>query len=75
MNTIVQYIVLNLILHKIRALKQQVKVKVSPLQAMKAHRGVDARFHIFISTALGRGRVISSTLGRLYPRGTHFIGG
>ena len=36
----------------------EVKVKVSPLQAMKAHGGVDARDHIFTATALGRGRVL-----------------
>ena len=30
---------------------------------------VDARVHIFTDTALGRGRVASPTLGRLYPRG------
>ena len=36
---------------------------------MKAHRGVDARVHIFTATALGRGRVTSPTLGRLYLRG------
>ena len=28
---------------------------------------VDARVHIFTATALGRGRVASPTLGRLYP--------
>ena len=28
---------------------------------------VDARVHIFTVTALGRGRVASPTLGRLYP--------
>ena len=49
------------------------KVKVSPLQAMKAHGDVDARVHIFTATALGRGRVASPTPGRLYP-GTHFMG-
>ena len=31
----------------------EVKVKVSPLQAMKAHRDVDARVHIFTAMALG----------------------
>ena len=30
---------------------------------------VDARFHIYTATALGRGWVISPTLGCLYPRG------
>ena len=45
-----------------------VKVKVSPLQALKAHGDVDARVHIFTATALGRGRVASPTLGCLYPR-------
>ena len=30
---------------------------------------VDARVHIFTATALGRGRVASPTLGRLYPPG------
>ena len=37
---------------------------------------MDAGFNIFASPALGRGRVVSSTLGRLYSRenhGTHFI--
>ena len=29
------------------------KVKISPLQAMKAHEDVDARVHIFTATALG----------------------
>ena len=51
---------------------------VSPLQAMKAHGDVDARVHIFTAMALGRGRVASPMLGRLYPGkapGTHFVGG
>ena len=43
-------------------------VKVSPLQAMEAHGDVDARVHIFTAMALGRGRMASPTLGRLYPR-------
>ena len=30
-----------------------IKVKVSPLQAKKAHGDVDARVHIFTATALG----------------------
>ena len=47
----------------------EVKVKISPLQAMKAHGDVDTRVHIFIFTALGWGRVASPTLGHLYPRG------
>ena len=39
---------------------------------------MDARVHVYTATALGRGRVASPTLGRLYPGGspgTHFIGG
>ena len=32
---------------------QKIKVKVSPLQAMKAHGDVNARVHIFTATALG----------------------
>ena len=50
------------------------KVKVSPLQTMKDE---DARVHIFSATALGRGRVVSTTLYRLYPwesPSTHFTG-
>ena len=47
------------------------KVKVSSLQAMKALGDVDARIHIYTATALGRGKVTSPTLGRLYPRGEH----
>ena len=35
---------------------------------MKAHGDMDARVHILTATALGRGRVASPTLGRLYPR-------
>ena len=34
---------------------------------MKTHGDVDARVHIFTATALGRRRVASPTLGRLYP--------
>ena len=45
------------------------KVKGSPLQAMKAHGDVDARVHLFTATALGWGRMASPTLGRLYPQG------
>ena len=45
-----------------------VKVKVSLLQAMKAHGGCGCKGpHIFTATALRRGRVASPTLGRLYP--------
>ena len=32
---------------------------------------VDARVHIYTATALGRGRVVSSTRGILYPWGKH----
>ena len=39
------------------------KVKLSPLQAMKAKGDVNARVHIYI----GRGRVVSPTLGSLEP--------
>ena len=42
------------------------KGKDIPLQSMKGHG--DARVHIYTATSLGRGRVASSTLGRLYPR-------
>ena len=35
--------------------RSMLKVKVSPLQVMKAHGGLDARVHIFTATALGRG--------------------
>ena len=47
-----------------------VKVKVSPLQAMKADGGYGYKgSHIgYTATVLGRGRVASPTLGRLYPR-------
>ena len=34
---------------------------------MKAHGDVDARVHIYIATALGRGRVANPMLGCLYP--------
>ena len=44
-----------------------VKVKVSPLQAMKAHGGCGCKGPHIHSTALGRGRVASPMLGRLYP--------
>ena len=33
---------------------------------------MDARVHIFTATALGRGRVASPTLGRLYPEESPF---
>ena len=33
---------------------------------MKAHGDVVARIHIYTATALGRGRMASPTLGRLY---------
>ena len=36
------------------------KVKLSPLQTIKAHGG-DARVHIYRATALERGRVASPT--------------
>ena len=52
-------------------------MKVSPLQAMKAHENVDLRVHISAATTLGRDMVASPTLGCLYPRGspgTHFTG-
>ena len=45
------------------------KVKVSPLQDMKAHGDVDARVHIYTVTALVRGWVASPSLGSLYPPG------
>ena len=41
---------------------------------MKVHGDVNARVHIFTATALGRGRVTSPTLGRLYSWG-NLIGG
>ena len=50
-------------------------VNVSPLQAMKAHGGCGCKgAHAYVNTAmaLGKGRMASPTLGRLYP-GTHFI--
>ena len=34
-------------------------VKVLPLHTMKAHEVVNARVHIFVAIALGRGRVAS----------------
>ena len=40
-----------------------IKVKVSPITG-HAH----ARVHVYTARALGRGRVDSPTLGRLYPR-------
>ena len=48
----------------------KVKIKVSPLQTMKAHGVCGCKGqHIYTATALGRGTVSSFTLGRLYPRG------
>ena len=44
-------------------------VKVSPLQAMKAHGDLDARVHIYTATALGGCSMASPTLGHLYPGG------
>ena len=46
-----------------------VKVKVSHYRPWKPTGDVDARIHIFIATAVGRGRVASPTLGRLYTWG------
>ena len=43
------------------------KVKVSPITGHGAPWGMWARVHIFTATALGRDRVASPTLGRLYP--------
>ena len=43
----------------------ELKIKVSPLHATG---DVDARAHIYIATALGRGRVAGPTLDRLYSR-------
>ena len=52
------------------------KVKVSQLQAMKAHGYVDARVHIFIATALGWLVLRSAAFTpEESPPGTHFIGG
>ena len=42
------------------------KVKISPLQAMKAHGGCGCKDPHITATALGRGSVASHTLGRLY---------
>ena len=36
---------------------------------MKAHGDMDTRVHIYTATALGRGRMASPMLGRLYSRG------
>ena len=44
------------------------KVKVSPLQTMKAKGDVAARVHIYTATTLGRGREASPMLGHLYSR-------
>ena len=49
-------------------LSTKVKVKISPLQAMKAHGDVNASVNIYTDMALGRGRLASPTLGRLYRR-------
>ena len=46
---------------------QGIKVKVFPLEAIKAQGDVDARVHIFAATAPRRGRVPSPTLDHLYP--------
>ena len=40
------------------------KVKVFPLQGMKAHGDVDLRVHIYTATEIGRRRVASTTLSR-----------
>ena len=45
------------------------KVKVSHYRSRRSTEDVDARIHIYTSRALGRGRVASPTLDRLYPRG------
>ena len=55
-----------------------IKVKVSSLQAIKAHGDVYARVHIIAAMAPGRGRVSNPILSCLYPQegpSTHFIGG
>ena len=47
-------------------------------QAMKTHKGLDVRDHIYTATALGRGRMASPMPGYVYPGkapGTHLIGG
>ena len=50
-----------------RNTKYKVKVNVSLLQAMKTHGECGTRVHIFAATAVGRRRLASPTLGRLYP--------
>ena len=53
----------------------QINGKSILITGREGPRVLDARVYIFAATALGRGRVISPTLGRLYPReilGTHF---
>ena len=49
----------------------KVKEKLSSLQAMKAQRVIwmQGSTYVYTATALGRGRVASPTLNRLYPRG------
>ena len=47
--------------------KVKKKVKVSPLQSMKAHEDVDARVHICAVTALGRGKQACPTLTVFTP--------
>ena len=46
-----------------------IKIKVSPYRPRRLTGDVDARVLIYIATALGRDRVASPKLGRLYPRG------
>ena len=47
------------------------KGKGIPITGHEGPRGdVDARVHIYTAIALGRDRVASPTLGRLYPRKT-----
>ena len=53
-----------------------VKLKVSPLQAMKAHVGCEYKGPHIQNHALGRGRAVSPTLVCLYRGkvpGTHFV--
>ena len=50
-----------------RTLMMMMKVKVFPLQAMKAQGDVDARVHTFAANALRRGRVANPMLDHLYP--------
>ena len=44
-------------------LNNHIKVKISPLQAMKVTGDVDARVHIYTATAVGRGKVSGPRLG------------